>query len=215
MWKLCFITAFACSLAAGCGQRFSTSSADDDFGPVQDFSLTERSGRTVSRADLLGKVWVAAFTFTRCPGPCAQISGSMARLQKECAGEDRLTLVSFTVDPEYDTPKVLQEYADHFGADPERWLFLTGQPEKVYRLIRESFRLTVERAEGTADAGVVHSTKLALVDRRGRVRGYYDGTQPDDLQRLEHQIALLAQGGLRRPPRVQTRGYTQKPGKPG
>jgi protein SCO1/2 len=192
-----FMAASACSLAAGCGQRFSTASADDDFGPVKEFSLTERSGRTVSRADLLGKVWVAAFTFTRCPGPCAQISGSMARLQKECAGEDRLTLVSFTVDPDYDTPKVLQEYANRFGADPERWLFLTGKPDNVYRLIRESFRLTVERTEGaaqTAEGGVVHSTKLALVDRRGHVRGYFDGTRPDELQRLEHQITLLAQG---------------------
>jgi protein SCO1 len=192
-----FMVVSACSLVAGCSQRFPPAAADDDFGPVQEFSLTERSGRTVSRADLFGRVWVAAFIFTRCPGPCAQVSGSMARLQKECAGEDRLTLVSFTVDPDHDTPNVLQEYADRFGADPKRWLFLTGVRENVYRLIRESFRLTVQRTEGTArspDAGVVHSTKLALVDRRGHIRGYFDGIRPDDLQRLEHQIAVLAQG---------------------
>src|SRR5262245_41375684 len=93
---------FAAVLAAGCSSP--PSAPDDVFGRVEDFSLTERSGKTVRRADLEGKVWVAAFVFTRCAGPCSQVSGSMARLQLQFAGEPDALLVSFTVDPEHDTP---------------------------------------------------------------------------------------------------------------
>ncbi len=186
---------------AGCQIGKPTAGSDDDYGAVADFSLTERSGRTVRRADLLGKVWVAAFTFTRCAGPCAQVSGNLARLQQELAGQDDVLLVSFTVDPEHDTPKVLQEYANRYGADPQRWLFLTGQQDDVYQLIRDSFRLGVEQTEGTARIPgneVIHSTKLAVVDRRGHLRGYFDGRMVDDegkpaedLPRLKQKIAML------------------------
>src|SRR5207249_82727 len=98
-----------------------------DIGPVRPFSLIERSGQTVEHSDLLGKVWVAGFVFTRCSGSCPQISATMARLQKELAGQPDVVLVSFTVDPEYDTSKVLREYAESYQADPKRWLFLTGK----------------------------------------------------------------------------------------
>src|SRR5438105_12473470 len=104
----------------------------DDLGPVEDFALTERSERPVTRADLLGKVWVAAFGFTRCTGPCPQVSGTMARLQAELAGQPDLRLVSFSVDPDHVTPGVLREYAQRFGADPQRWLYLTGPRDDMY-----------------------------------------------------------------------------------
>jgi protein SCO1/2 len=184
--------------AAGCSSPHL-----EDLGPVQDFSLTERSGRTVTRADLAGKVWVAAFGFTRCTGPCPQVSGTMARLQKETAGEKDLMLVSMSVDPDHDTPEVLQQYADRFGADPNRWLFLTGKRDELYALILESFHLAVQQNEGSARAPgneVTHSTRLALVDRRGHLRGYFDGRQVDeegqpvnDLDRLKGAIKVLLQ----------------------
>src|SRR5262245_31476896 len=124
--------------------------ADDDLGEVADFALTERGGETVHRADLLGKVWVAAFGFTRCTGPCPQVSGTMARLQAELAGQPEVRLVSFSVDPDHDTPEVLRGYAQRFGADPQRWLFLTGPRDDLYRLIQESFHLAVQQSEGEA-----------------------------------------------------------------
>jgi protein SCO1 len=175
--------------------------ADDDLGEVADFALTERGGETVRRADLLGKVWVAAFGFTRCTGPCPQVSGTMARLQGELAGQPDVRLVSFSVDPEHDTPEVLREYAQRFGADPQRWWFLTGPREDMYRLIQESFHLAVQQSEGEArrpGQEVTHSFKVALVDRAGHIRGYFDGRQVDeegkpvaDLDRLKQRIAVL------------------------
>lgn len=203
MRRALWVIVFVVLGLTGCQTGRPSAEPDDDFGAVADFALTERSGRTVQRADLLGRVWVAAFTFTRCAGPCAQVSGNMARLQQELAGQADVVLVSLTVDPDYDTPKVLQDYATRYGADPQRWLFLTGPQEAVYRLIRDSFRLGVEQTAGpsrTPGNEVLHSTKLAVVDRRGHLRGYFDGRMVDDegkpaadLPRLKQKVAALVQ----------------------
>jgi cytochrome oxidase Cu insertion factor (SCO1/SenC/PrrC family) len=177
----------------------------DPLYDVGDFTLTERSGRTVSRADLLGKVWVASFVFTRCTGPCPQVTGTMARLQSELADQPDVRLVTFTVDPERDEPATLSRYAEQFGADPQRWLFLTGQEAEVHRFIQESFRVPVEKRTGAdvrPGTEIGHSPRLAVVDRRGRVRGYYDGIREtlaadpekafaDNLRRLRHKVAAL------------------------
>jgi cytochrome oxidase Cu insertion factor (SCO1/SenC/PrrC family) len=174
--------------------RHKESSPLDDFGPVGEFSLTERSGRTVTNANLAGKVWIASFVFTRCTGPCPQVSGSVARLQDAFRDEPDVRLVTFTVDPEHDDPGELKKYAEHFGADSERWLFLTGPEEGLHRLIRENFHLGVQRTEGEAlkpGQEVTHSTKLALVDRRGHVRGYFDGRQVDEEGRPVDELPKL------------------------
>jgi protein SCO1 len=197
---------FAVLLAAvlltlmGCA-NWSPPAADDDLGEVADFALTERSGETVRRADLLGKVWVAAFGFTRCSGACPQVSGTMAKLQAELAGQPDVRLVSFSVDPDHDTPEVLRGYAERFGADPQRWLFLTGPRDQMYQLIQESFHLAVQQTEGEArkpGQEVTHSFKLALVDRAGHIRGYFEGRPVDeegnpvaDLERLKQRVAAL------------------------
>ena len=166
---------------AGCGAPTATAPALDDLGPVGDFTLTERSGRAVRPADLAGKVWVASFVFTRCTGPCPQVTGTVAKLQKAFADEPDVRLVTFTVDPEHDRPDELKKYAGHFGADPERWLFLTGPEAAVHRLIRASFKLHTERAEERQPGKEVdHSTKLVVVDRQSRIRAYFDGRQVDD-----------------------------------
>jgi cytochrome oxidase Cu insertion factor (SCO1/SenC/PrrC family) len=173
----------------------------DDLGAVGDFALVERSGRTVRRDDLAGKVWVASFVFTRCMGPCPQVSGTMARLQGQLASEPDVVLVTFTVDPDHDQPDELKLYADKFGADPERWLFLTGERKKLYELIEKGFKLGVQRNEGpdaTPGNAVTHSTRLVVVDRHGHIRGYFDGRQVDDqggpvddLPRLRQTVAAL------------------------
>jgi cytochrome oxidase Cu insertion factor (SCO1/SenC/PrrC family) len=203
-----------CLAAAACvrpGAAGPVPPADDDYGPVADFRLTERDGRTVTRADLLGKVWVASFVFTRCTGPCPQVTGTMARLQSELKGEPDVRLVTFTVDPARDDPAELRKYAEHFGADPGRWLFLTGPEEELYRLIRESFRLAVQPNTGPdrrPGNEVMHSTRLVLVDRHGEIRGYFDGVRepelPDadaqfeaNLRKLKEKAAALAREGPR------------------
>ena len=165
-----------------------------DLGPVDDFSLTERSGRAVTNADLAGKVWVASFVFTRCTGGCPQVTGTVARLQDALRNEPDVRLVTFTVDPERDDADELKKYADHFGADRERWLFLTGPEDRLYGLIEKGFHLGVQHnmgADAKPGAEVTHSTRLALVDRRGHVRGYFDGRQVDEEGRPVDELPKL------------------------
>ncbi len=150
----------------------------EDFGPVPPFSLTERSERTVTQADLRGKVWIASFVFTRCSGPCPQVTATMARLQKELAGQRDVRLVTFTVDPDRDDPKELVRYAANFQADPERWLFLTGKEETIHKLLLEGFKVGVEHNNGPKvkpGEEFLHSTRLVVIDRKGHVRGYFSG----------------------------------------
>jgi cytochrome oxidase Cu insertion factor (SCO1/SenC/PrrC family) len=110
---------------------------------VPEFVLTERSERRVTRNELLGLVWVANFFYTSCPDICPLQSAKMARLQHDFADDRDVRLVSISVDPEHDTPAVLQGYAQRFDADPKRWLFLTGDKAAIYRLAQEGFRLSV------------------------------------------------------------------------
>lgn len=166
---------------------------------VPPFALTERSGKPISNADLSGKVWVAAFVFTRCTGPCPSVSATMAKLQAELdlANQPDLRLVTFTVDPDRDTPDALKKYADHFSAHPDRWLFLTGKEDELHRLARDGFKIGADRTKNPKpDAGQEfdHSTKLAVVDKKGAVRGYYDGypgKHDEDAKGYEDGIKML------------------------
>jgi protein SCO1 len=161
-----FLAGIACALAlAPAGTR----AAEDDFGEVGDFALKERSGRTVTREDLLGKVWVASFVFTRCTEGCPQIAATMKDLQKDLAAYPNVLLVTFTVDPEHDDPGELARYAEHYGADPERWLFLTGAKKDIYDLMQNRFRV------GSPTKKEAHTTRLVVVDNAGHVRGYFEG----------------------------------------
>jgi cytochrome oxidase Cu insertion factor (SCO1/SenC/PrrC family) len=114
------------------------------FGTLPEFSLTERDRRQVTRADLLGKVWVANFIYTTCTDTCPLQSARMAALQRDLSGDRDVRFLSITVDPRRDTPAVLAKYAARYEADRERWWFLTGDKRAIYALIQEGFRLSVE-----------------------------------------------------------------------
>jgi protein SCO1 len=159
----------------------------DPMYPVGEFALTERSGKSVRASDLRGKVWIASFVFTRCTGPCPQVTATMARLQSELKDVEDLRLVTFTVDPQRDDPAELARYADHFRADPERWLFLTGKEEEIHRLMRDGFKLAIARNENAKAPGdeFDHSTRLAVVDCEGRIRGYFEGIRDERLPRAD------------------------------
>lgn len=184
MRRLVFAALILGMALGGCQPTFppgAPSPADYfDLGPLDDFALTEAQGRTVTNKDLVGRFWVASFIFTRCSGECPRVSGTMARLQKRLGPRDDVRLVSISVDPEHDTPEVLKEYAENLGADPKRWYFLTGDKEKVHHLVRDGFHLGVE-SNPRAPAGqeVTHSSRLVLVDKRGRVRGHFEGEMVD------------------------------------
>jgi cytochrome oxidase Cu insertion factor (SCO1/SenC/PrrC family) len=165
---------------AGCGgtPRSTTPEDIDPRWPVGPFSLTERSGKTVTDKDLRGSVWVASFIFTRCTGPCPSVSATVGRLQRELKDEPRIKFVTFTVDPTRDDLSALREYADARQADPKRWLFLTGDEKTVQEVVVKQFKQGLTRNPGP---GVKpgdefdHSTRLLLVDTEGVIRGYYPG----------------------------------------
>lgn len=185
---------FALALAAGTcvamlvlvgGGPFGDANQDElrPFGTVPDFALLERSGRQITRDDLLGKLWIANFIFTRCTTECPVMSGRMARLQEHFAANDSIRLVSITVDPEYDTPDVLRAYAERFKADPQRWWFLTGDKAAIYRLAKEGFYLGVIDPNQTRQSSALQPGSRLL---RGVRRG---------LQAIKPAVALAHHDG--------------------
>lgn len=161
---------------------------------LPDFHLTEASGRPVSRADLVGRPWVADLVFTTCADICPTMTQEMARLQKQTQDVSSVHLVSISVDPEHDTPAKLGEYAARFGADRSRWLFLTGDNAEIRKLANDGLRLSVvdgDRAQG--DQPVVHSPRFALIDSQAQVRGSYDVRDPEAMLRLRGDLRRLVE----------------------
>lgn len=154
----------------------------DSLGAIPGFRLTNQNGQPFGSAELKGKIWIADFVFTSCPGPCPVISSRMAEMQKPLEKTD-VHLVSFSVDPETDTPEVLRDYAQRLRAREGRWDFLTGDTSAIYSLTQNGFKLAV--SDGASELGQpVHSTRAVLVDRKGAIRGYYDMMAPDGVTKL-------------------------------
>lgn len=161
---------------------------------MPDFSLIERSGKRFQLSDLRQKIWIVNFFYSTCTDTCPLQSAEMVKLQSDLTDWTDVKLVSISVDPERDTPHVLSQYADRFKADPDRWLFLTGDKEAIYRLAQEGFRLSVALASesGGQDGNTfIHSPRFVLVDREGRIRGYYDSRDPEALLRLRRELKTL------------------------
>ncbi len=161
------------------------------YWAVPDFALTERSGQTLKLADLAGKVWVADFFYTTCPGPCPMMSSRLSDVQKALGSEPDLRLVSISIDPEKDTSDVLRLYAERFKAT-DRWLFLTGGKAAIYGLARDGFKLPVAEPAGPGEQ-ITHSTRLILIDRSGTVRGFYEATGETGVRDLIRDIRKLLQ----------------------
>src|SRR5256884_4925610 len=152
------------------------------YGTVPSFQLTNQNGQPFGSVQLAGKIWIADFIYTTCPGPCPMISSRMSELQKPLEKTD-VHLVSFSVDPEKDTPAVLRSYAERLQAEPGRWDFLTGAQSAIFKLSHDGFQLA--GSDGSDAQGIpVHSTRMVLVDRRGEIRGYYDATEADAVTKL-------------------------------
>ena len=171
-----------CLVLAGCVRRAPL----PVFGHVPDFKLTSQSGELFDGKSLDGKIWVADFIYTHCPGPCPRMSSQMRRVQNAVTAIPDVRLVSFSVDPERDTPPVLAEYARRYQAQPGRWFFLTGDRKILDSLDRHAFML------GNVDGSMQHSTRFVLIDRHGRVRGYYGTSEDDPTVRLIVDIRRLA-----------------------
>lgn len=150
------------------------------LGEMPDFEFESAAGGTVSRDSLLGRVWIANFVFTSCGGTCPVMSQNMSALSSELgrdpAAREAVRYVSFTVDPERDTPQALSSYAERFEADADRWFFARSTYEATQSFAREAFRLMVDKNAEDGVEPIVHSQSFVLIDAEGRIRGYYDGT---------------------------------------
>ena len=173
---LCIIT----FVISGCAK------APAPLRALPDFSLTAVTVDGTSPLDLRalrGRVWVGDFVYTSCSGPCPMLTANMAGLQNRLPKS--IGLLSFTVDPDHDSPEVLAVYARKFGADPQRWFFVDGDKSALMRLFRDGFQIAVaESAAAEPGQNVAHTTKFVLLDGEGRVRAYYDGDDPAALDKL-------------------------------
>lgn len=159
----------------------------DVFGDVPQFTLVAQNGQPFNSQELAGKIWVADFMYTTCPGPCPRMTSQMHDVQNAVAKLGDVRLVSFTVDPAQDTPPVLKAYAKVHGAAPGVWYFLTGPVPTLQMLDRDAFKL------GNIDGTMQHSTRFVLVDKQSRIRGYYDTSDPSSIPKVIADVRALAQ----------------------
>jgi cytochrome oxidase Cu insertion factor (SCO1/SenC/PrrC family) len=156
--------------------------------PAPHFELTDQDGRTVTGDQLRGNVWVAMVFFTNCPDICPGMMGRLVDLQ-EAVRDPKVKLVSFSIDPERDTPEQLKQYAERLGADSTRWFLLTGPKDQMFAAA-EGLKLAAEPAQG--DKPISHTNRMLLVDALGQVRGVYDSADDADMSKLAADAAMLA-----------------------
>lgn len=155
------------------------------LGEVPEFVFFDSKAQEFSYEELKGKVWVADFIFTSCSGICPIMTNKMSYLHKNYLLEKDVRMVSISVDPETDSPQVLDDFANKYEADTEKWHFLTGATEKIHKLAVEGFKI------GSVEDPVMHSAKFVLVDKNMKIRGYYDGTEDKEVEKLLGDILLI------------------------
>ena len=159
------------------------------YGLVPEFSLTSETKKPLTQNDLLGKISIVDFIFTQCAGACPMMSSKMSEMQKTLMSDPHIQFVSFSVDPETDTPDVLRQYAQQYGAVTGKWILLTGDKQQIYRLTKEGFHLGLD-IEG--DSAIIHSQKFVLVDHHGVIRGYYDSEDDESMKTLLRDAGVLS-----------------------
>ena len=155
------------------------------IGKLPSFHLVDQNDDMFTLQNMEGKVWLADFIFTTCAGPCPIMTERMKTVQKDFKDYEDMRFVSFTVNPDYDTPEILSDYADRNRIDTSTWSFVTGNYEDIQSLVGEGFKM------GDVEEIVFHSTQFALVDDKGIVRGYYSGIEPSEHKLLKRDIKYL------------------------
>lgn len=160
---------------------------------IPDFAFTNQEGNRVGKAQMEGKITIVDFFFTSCPSICPDMSREMERVNDMFRDEPRLQILSISIDPEYDSPAILKEYADRHYAKAGKWDFLTGDKLETYRLARCGFVIPTLDGNGVAE-DFAHSDKFILVDELGRIRGYYSGTNREEVDLLMLEAKILLHG---------------------
>lgn len=157
---------------------------------ISPFTLINQEGDTITESLVEGKIYVACFFFTRCVTLCPKLSSSMQKLQDYYSMDEELVLISHSVTPAMDSVPVLAAYAEQYGADVSRWHLVTGEKKHIYDLARKSYFAVLDEGDGGLQ-DFIHTENMVLVDREGRLRGYYDGTNTDQLNKLITDIRVL------------------------
>jgi protein SCO1/2 len=164
---------------------------DTIYHQIAEFSFTNQEGITVSNSDVTGKVYVADFFFTTCPTICPIMKKEMIRVYEQFGDNPNFKILSHTIDPVHDTQEVLKDYAEKLGIeDAETWNFLTGDAEKIYEIGQTSY-ITTAQADQDEPGGFLHSGAFLLIDQEGHIRGVYDGTKSDQVDKLLKDIPKL------------------------
>ena len=162
---------------------------DTSYYTIPDFSLLNNTGDSIYREDLNDQFLVVDFFFTRCPTICPEMSNSMYDVQEKFDEIDEVKLLSVSIDSDYDRPDILSKYARKYDANPDKWFFLTGDKNKIHNLAQEGFKLSaVQESEGIE---ITHSDRLVLVDKEGVIRGYYHGTDENEVDKLIVELRML------------------------
>lgn len=183
-----FVTAITLAVFAGIGSIFFQKPPQPSlpaYGRVGQFRLIDARGQPFDSFRLNNKVWVTAFFFTSCSGICPIMTKNLKSLQDMYQAYPDVKFVSISVNPEQDTPQALSVYAQKYAADTNRWHFLTGSREDITRVAVQGFKV------GSVDEPIFHSASFVLVDRQGNIRGYYDGTNKDDVRKLSEDLLKL------------------------
>ena len=155
------------------------------YDVVPKFTMIDSEGHPFDSSALAGKVWIADFIYTSCPGPCPRMTSQMHKLQQQLKSDGDVRLVSFSVDPQHDSPAVLNDFAHRFGGPADDWIFLTGSPDTVHLVAYKTFHT------GDVIGNIDHSTKFVLVDKRGVIRGYYSSLEGDSIHALLGDLDVL------------------------
>ena len=161
---------------------------------IADFDLINQEGEAFSSRSVSKKIWVVEYFFASCMGICPIMNEQMKRIQSAYYSDTNVVILSFTVDPENDTPKVLKEYANAHESVDGKWFFLTGNKESIYKLARKSFFLlkpAEAKNQGDVGSDFIHTNNFVLIDENKQIRGYYDGTNRNEVDELIEDIAIL------------------------
>ena len=160
------------------------------YHTIADFSLTNQNGKTITQADYLGKIYIADFFFTTCPTICPIMTMNMADIQNRTLEDDGVLLLSHTVTPEIDSVAQLKKYAQEKGVVDTKWNLVTGDKKQIYELARKSY-LAVQNDGDGGPFDMIHTENFILVDKEKRIRGFYDGTKKEEVDRLMTDLTVL------------------------
>lgn len=168
----------------------STIQHQKKYHRIADFSLINQNGKTITQKDYKGKIYIADFFFTTCQTICPIMTDHMVQIQKEIINDDDIMLLSHSVTPEIDTVAQLKRYALKKGVNDKKWNMVTGDKKQIYELARKSY-LAVKDNEFAGPFDMVHTENFMLIDKKRQIRGFYDGTNIEDIERLLDDIKIL------------------------